>query len=37
LSLSQIAEQLKVSQETMRVAIIKAGVVVREPTKARNV
>jgi hypothetical protein len=37
LSLSQVAEQLRVNQETMRVAIIKAGVVVREPTKTRNV
>ena len=35
LSLSQVAEALDVNQETMRVAIIKAGVVLREPTKAK--
>lgn len=34
LSLSQVAEQLKVNQETMRVAIIAAGVTLRPPTKA---
>lgn len=33
-SLSQVAEALKVNQETMRMAILKAGVVLREPTKA---
>lgn len=32
LSLSQVAERLKVNQETMRVAIVKAGVVLRDPT-----
>lgn len=31
LSLSQVAEQLKVNQETMRVAIISAGVMIRPP------
>ena len=35
LSLSHVARQLEVNQETMRVAILKAGVVLREPTKAR--
>jgi site-specific DNA-methyltransferase (adenine-specific) len=35
LSLSQVAEALSVNQETMRVAIIKAGVILREPTKAK--
>lgn len=35
LSLSQVAEALGVNQETMRVAIIKAGVILREPTKAK--
>ena len=35
LSLSQVATQLNVNQETMRVAILKAGVVLREPTKAK--
>lgn len=35
-SLSQVAEVLKVNQETMRMAIIKAGVVLREPTKANQ-
>ncbi|WP_448238434.1 hypothetical protein [Microbacterium paulum] len=34
LSLSQVAKQLSVNQETMRVAIMKAGVLLREPTKA---
>ena len=34
-SLSQVAEALGVNQETMRVAVIKAGVVLREPTKAK--
>lgn len=32
LSLSQLAEQLQVNQETMRVAIIAAGVMLRPPT-----
>lgn len=32
LSLSQVAEQLQVNQETMRVAIIAAGVMLRPPT-----
>lgn len=32
LSLSQVAEQLKINQETMRVAIIAAGVELRPPT-----
>lgn len=36
LSLSQVATQLGVNQETMRVAIIKAGVALREPTNAKN-
>ena len=36
LSLSQVAEQLNVNQETMRVAILNAGVVLREPTRAKN-
>ena len=35
-SLSQVAEALKVNQETMRMAILKAGVVLREPTKANQ-
>lgn len=35
-SLSQVAEALKVNQETMRMAIIKVGVVLREPTKANQ-
>lgn len=35
-SLSQVAETLKVNQETMRMAILKAGVVLREPTKANR-
>lgn len=34
-SLSQVADALGVNQETMRVAVIKAGVVLREPTKAK--
>lgn len=33
LSLSQVAEQMFVNQETMRVAIIKAGVKLRSPTR----
>lgn len=32
LSLSQVAAQLSVNQETMRVAIISAGVTIRPPT-----
>ncbi|KAB1643906.1 hypothetical protein [Gulosibacter chungangensis] len=36
LSLSQVAATLDVNQETMRVAIIKAGVVLREPTRAKT-
>ncbi|MGN7970195.1 helix-turn-helix domain-containing protein [Microbacterium sp. 22296] len=35
LSLSQISAQLSVNQETMRTAIIRAGVALREPTKAK--
>lgn len=35
-SLSQVAEELKVIQETMRRAILKAGVVLREPTKTNQ-
>lgn len=33
-SLSQVAAELGVRQETMRVAIIKAGVELRPPTQA---
>lgn len=33
-SLSQVAEAMKVNQEPMHMAIIKAEVVLREPTKA---
>jgi len=36
LSLSQVAKRLDVNQETMRVAILKAGVILREPTKAKS-
>jgi transposase-like protein len=36
LSLSQVATRLSVNQETMRVAILKAGVALREPTKAKG-
>ena len=36
LSLSQVAEQVSVNQETMRVAISKAGVALREPTNAKQ-
>lgn len=36
LSLSQVAKQLGVNQETMRAAILRAGVVLREPTKAKT-
>lgn len=36
LSLSQIATRLGVNQETMRVAVIKVGVALREPTKTRR-
>ncbi|MCZ4327902.1 hypothetical protein [Brachybacterium paraconglomeratum] len=35
-SLSQVAEALKVNQETMRMAILKVGVALREPTKANQ-
>lgn len=35
LSLSQVAKRLDVNQETMRTAILKAGVVLREPTRAK--
>lgn len=34
--LSQVAKRLGVNQETMRTAILKAGVVLREPTKAET-
>ncbi len=34
LSLSKVAERLKVNQETMRVAILKNGVILRPPTSA---
>ncbi|MBP2436064.1 hypothetical protein [Microbacterium amylolyticum] len=34
LSLSQVAEHLQVNQETMRVAILKAGITMRAPTGA---
>ncbi|WP_431779122.1 helix-turn-helix domain-containing protein [Microbacterium aurantiacum] len=36
LSLSQVPKRLEVNQETMRTAILKAGVVLREPTKAKT-
>ena len=36
LSLSQVAKHLEVNQETMRLAILKAGVTLREPTKAKG-
>lgn len=36
LSLSQVATRLGVNQETMRVAVIRAGVALREPTKSRQ-
>lgn len=35
LSLSHVARQLQVNQETMRVAILRAGTVLREPTRAK--
>ncbi|WP_292813779.1 hypothetical protein [Microbacterium sp.] len=35
LSLSQVASRLELNQETMRTAILKAGVALREPTKAK--
>ncbi len=35
LSLSQVSEALRVNQETMRVAILNAGVSLRPPTKAK--
>ena len=34
LSLSQVADALKVNQETMRIAIMKAGVEIRSATGA---
>lgn len=34
-SLSQVAEDMSVNQETMRVAIIKAGVELRSPTQSK--
>lgn len=34
LSLSEVAERLQVNQETMRMAILKAGVTLRPATKA---
>ena len=36
LSLSQVAKRLDVNQDTMRLAILKAGVTLREPTKAKS-
>lgn len=36
LSLSQVAKRLDLNQETMRTAILKAGVVLREPTRAKS-
>ena len=36
LPLSQIATRLDVNQGKMRVAILKAGVTLREPTKAKS-
>ncbi|WP_424447932.1 helix-turn-helix domain-containing protein [Microbacterium arborescens] len=36
LSLSEVADQMFVNQETMRVAIIAAGVELRPPTGGRN-
>lgn len=36
LSLSQTAERLSVNQETMRMAIIRVGVALREPTGAKT-
>lgn len=35
LSLSEVAEEMQVNQETMRVAIIEAGVELRPPTGGR--
>lgn len=35
LSLSEVAEQMSINQETMRVAIINAGVELRPPTGGR--
>ncbi|WP_156495971.1 hypothetical protein [Microbacterium sp. T32] len=35
-SLSEVAEQMKVNQETMRVAIIKVGVELRAPAGGRK-
>jgi predicted DNA-binding protein YlxM (UPF0122 family) len=36
LSLSEVSEQMSVNQETMRVAIIAAGVKLRPPTGGRK-
>lgn len=36
LSLSQVTKRLEVNQETMRVAIIAAGVTLRPPTQAKQ-
>ncbi|MCC4268037.1 hypothetical protein [Microbacterium schleiferi] len=36
LSLSKVAERLEVNQETMRTAILRVGVALREPTRARS-
>lgn len=36
LSLSEVAEQMSINQETMRVAIIAAGVRLRPPTRGRK-
>lgn len=36
LSLSQVAGRLDVNQETMRMAILKAGVTLRSPTMAKS-
>lgn len=36
LSLSQVAARLNVNQETMRVAILTAGVILRPPTKSKS-
>ncbi len=35
-SLSQVAERLDINQETMRTAILKAGVVLRKPVKTKT-
>ena len=36
LSLSEVAMKLKINQETMRMAVVKAGVVLREPCGGRQ-